>query len=201
MKTKLTLIFCLWALHSFGQSSQCDSLLDFIIRDRNARAKRFIEKNNMNVNCLGKSGSVPLGVAASRGNLSLVKYLLEKGANPNLKDVDGYTALFDAVFIYEQALEPKLSMNPSLKKYDYGIKDEIVKLLIKYGGDVHIVNNNDTTLLMYAIIYERKNLISFFIELGVDVNARNKSGNTALSYAIHKKDKEAIKILMQAGAR
>jgi len=202
MRRKLLFIFCICTLNSFGQTSQCDSLINLIIRDKNTLVKQFIKNRNLDVNCSSEYESTPLGVAASRGNLDLVKYLLEKGANPDLKGAGGETALFDAVFIYEQALEPQiLDIKPSMTKFDYKIKDDIVKLLIKYGADIHAVDDTNTTLLMFACMFERDAVADLLIKQGVDINVQDENGNTALIYAINDFYKiNIIKMLLQAGA-
>ena len=42
-------------------------------------------------------GTTPMCVAAEKGYLEIVKYLIENGANANATDVDGKTALTWAV--------------------------------------------------------------------------------------------------------
>ncbi|MGV8081931.1 MAG: ankyrin repeat domain-containing protein [Syntrophales bacterium] len=64
-----------------------------------------------------EKGFTPLLIAATRGNTSMVRFLLEHGANPNIRNVDGMTALHNAVF--EKHIE-------------------IVKLLLEYGADTTI---------------------------------------------------------------
>ena len=41
-------------------------------------------------------------LAASHGNLEFVKFLVEKGADINLKGVNGETALFNGIYKYAQ---------------------------------------------------------------------------------------------------
>ena len=60
----------------------------------------------------------------------LCKLLLENGANPNLKDSGGSTALHSAVFYR---------------------KPKICALLLEYGADVNAKNENGTTPLDRAV--------------------------------------------------
>ena len=41
---------------------------------------------------IGKSKNTPLMTATARWNVRVVEYLLERGANPNVKDIYGFTA-------------------------------------------------------------------------------------------------------------
>lgn len=64
-----------------------------------------------------EKGYTPLLIAATKGYTTIVRLLLEYGANPNMKTFDGITALHNAV--YEKQID-------------------IVKLLLEYGADPSI---------------------------------------------------------------
>lgn len=53
--------------------------------------KCLIEKGNANVNVLGLGGCTPLYAAAVFGHIGVIKYLLQKGADPDLKNEIGET--------------------------------------------------------------------------------------------------------------
>ncbi len=73
-----------------------------------------------------------------RGHKDIVKMLLNKGANVNTQDGNGYTALIWAAAV--------------------GSKD-IVEMLINAGVDVNAKDNNGKTALMYAADYGDKEII------------------------------------------
>ncbi|EKD45516.1 MAG: ankyrin [uncultured bacterium] len=56
-------------------------------------AKFFMEKKGANVNAVDKNGNTPLMEAAVEGYHQVVVHLLDKGANPGMKNMDGDTAL------------------------------------------------------------------------------------------------------------
>jgi uncharacterized protein len=67
--------------------------------------------------------------AAVRGNMGVMRLLLEKGSNVNMADQDGWTALMGATV--QGRLEP-------------------VKLLLEHGADVNAKNHNGETALVIA---------------------------------------------------
>jgi ankyrin repeat protein len=200
MKKIFLFIYLLCPNLVFSQVQVCDSLMDFIILDDNIHAKKIIPSMDFDVNCLSKFGDSPLMLASRRGNLEIVKCLLKKGASPNLIKKDGRTALFDAAFIYEQELESNLSMKPTYKRYDYLIKDKIVKLLIEYGANIHHIDSCKTNVLMVACMANRYEMVKLFVKNGIDINTQNDYGSTALMYAVFKEDYAITKFLLDSGA-
>ena len=75
-------------------------------------------------------GWTPLRIAAINNRLQVAEVLLRAGANPNLKNVDGYCPLHEAV-----------SYN----------RKEVVELLVKYKADLNVRDTNDHTPLFLAL--------------------------------------------------
>lgn len=57
------------------------------------------------VNSRADGGTTPLMIAAARGNLPIVQLLLDRGASPNLRDVDGWNAWAYANEKFEDEVE------------------------------------------------------------------------------------------------
>lgn len=93
--------------------------------------------------------------------LEIVKYLVVKGANINVKDKYGNTLLM---------------------RID---SPNIVKYLIEKGLDVNAKNNDGYTPLMHAAYMGNIWVVEYLVEKGADVNAKDKAGKTALDYASH----------------
>ncbi|XP_043505230.1 serine/threonine-protein phosphatase 6 regulatory ankyrin repeat subunit B-like [Polistes fuscatus] len=89
-------------------------------------------------------------------DLSVVKLLIDKGANVNIKDKYGCTPLHCVSKI-------------SLAKY-----------LVENGADIHAKNNDGETPLHRALHYL---IVEYLIEKGADVNIPNKNGYTPLHFA------------------
>eukprot|EP00919_Chromeraceae_sp_WS-2016_P004917 GHVR01011628.1.p2 GENE.GHVR01011628.1~~GHVR01011628.1.p2 ORF type:complete len:107 (+),score=13.94 GHVR01011628.1:524-844(+) len=91
-------------------------------------------------------------IASERTHLDTVKYLIEKGADVNLRNVNGNTALLLTV--------------------RYNIS-ETFKYLIEKGADVNVRNAEGNTALMIASESNLLDTVKFLIEKGADVNLRN----------------------------
>ena len=106
-------------------------------------------------------------------NMKTFKYLLEKGANVNIHDHLGKTALAIAC------------------KKDVG-DDTYVKLLLEYGAKTEIEVCNPAedhihgpyTPLMLAVQSERKDYVDLLLKHGADINYSNEIGACALSEAM-----------------
>jgi ankyrin repeat protein len=95
---------------------------------------RWLHFAGANVNARGTS-DVPLFVAAGEGNLDVVRYLLDEGADVNAGDNSGATALTEAAY--------------------YGHLD-VAKELLLHGADINAVSDDGTAL---DIAVSRKNTV------------------------------------------
>jgi hypothetical protein len=87
--------------------------------------------------------------------------LLEKGADVNAKDNDGWTALHGA---------------------SYNGHSEIVRMLLAQKGiEVNAKSYGGWTALHWASFYGHPETVAMLLEKGADVTAKNRSGNTARS--------------------
>ena len=113
--------------------------------------------------------------AAKKDDIEAAKQAVTDGADVNVKDYQGRTALNVAVF--------------------YHYKD-IAKLLIGKGADVN-ANGDGGTPLHLAAMFGHKEIAKLLIEKGADVNVKSKIEDTPLHYA---KTKEIAELLIAKGA-
>lgn len=111
----------------------------------------------------------------------IVSRLLEMGANPNARTLDGVTPLMLAAA--------------------YCPDTEIVEILINAGADVNARTEELVTPLMASVANKNEGVVDFLIKAGADINAQNEDGDTALFFAADEAVNPAvIDILLKAGA-
>lgn len=104
--------------------------------------------------------------SAIRGNLELVQFLLDHGADISAKNKEGSTALINAVFVQDS---------------------EVVKELLDKKADPNVKNNNGRTALTYASFHNNQEFIQLLITMGADINAHDKNNKTAIMIATGEK--------------
>ena len=114
-----------------------------------------------------------------------VQMLLENGADPNLKNNAGWTALMLAA-----------------RNCGTESTENIVQMLLENGADPNLKNNNGWTALMHAARYcgeeSTENTVKMLLENGADPDVKNNKGFTALFLASkYNKNHNAIPILIK----
>ena len=102
-------------------------------------------------------------LASQNGRVEIVRLLLDAGADKNLLDCDGFTALMLAS--------------------DRG-HHEVVRLLLEAGADEGLTNCFGRTALMPASQAGRVEIVRLLLDAGADKNLLDCDGFTALMLAI-----------------
>ncbi len=108
-----------------------------------------------------------------------IRFLVEKGADVNKLDGQGYGALQSAA---------------------RGRADKIIPLLVELGADVNGRDNDGMTALIHAASRNHVPSIKALIDRGADLEAAVPGGFTALSIAIEEGKFLAAKALIESGA-
>jgi ankyrin len=107
--------------------------------------------------------ATPLMRAAFSGDLELVKLLLAKGADPNIRSKD-----------YETVLEAAAGLG-FIQGYSKGRSSaerlEVVKLLVGLGADVNAADDYGITALMAAANMGDVSIIQYLVDRGADLGA------------------------------
>jgi|JI7StandDraft_1071085.scaffolds.fasta_scaffold52841_1 uncharacterized protein len=105
-------------------------------------------------------------------NISLIKQLLNSGADINTPDKDGYTALmysvrYNLVWLAKILIESKVDVNAQdaggrtalmwTTLYNYPL--QMAKLLIEEGADINIKDKKDRTVFDFAVMEDKPELI------------------------------------------
>lgn len=185
------------------------------------------EKIKSIVNTPNSSGETPLHWACEKGNLIMVRKLIEQGANPNQLDNHKCSPLMFAInaapalerFVEIKEVIELLLEQPKVKKdindfasngkaaihfaCDRGDK-EIIKLLIENGADVNLKDNLGLTPLFKYLSSQSKNIdieiVKLLFNKDTDINQANTKGETAFHYACLKGNKEVVEFLFKNGA-
>lgn len=124
------------------------------------RVKFLVESENVDVNAVNKYGYTALAFASMNSNENIVRYLLSKDANINVRDVeDGFTPL-------------------NLASFNGQI--DMIKLFIDNGADVNVKDNCGNTPLYNAVfcrfvmedmsfIQRYDKVINLLVDSGADV--------------------------------
>ena len=108
-----------------------------------------------------------------------IEVLIQQGADVNIKNKDGNTALIIA------------SEKGSL---------DLVNILLEGGADVQQKDGRGWTALMWASSCRNKEIVEMLISKGADINAKSQEGNTALMFASKRGENEIAKMLLEGGA-
>jgi ankyrin repeat protein len=136
--------------------------------------------NGADVNEVGSEGTTPLIEAIYRRRDNLVKFLLEKGADPNLKNEKGITPLYAAL------------------DGEYGPSDLLVKTLVAAGSRVGEPVSGGWIPLHKAAEHKYGDITAFLLENGAEVDAQNLASLTPLM-CVEKNADNAV-LLIDAGA-
>ena len=159
-----------------------------------------------------------LAISSSWGNrFSVVKALIEAGADVNEQDEDGTTPLIKAANMGNEQVVHELiragaSVTAKNKKQQtalhlaisssWGNRFSVVKALIEAGADVNEQDEDGTTPLIKAANMGNEQVVHELIRAGASVTAKNKKHQTALHKASNSWGNRfsEVKALIEAGA-
>ena len=120
-------------------------------------------------------GQTPLIRAALAGDITLMRLLLEHGANPNLSTYEGTTPLMAAA-----------GVNWVIGETFTRSEDEYlaaVRLCLELGNDVNTVNKQGFTAMHGAANRGFDKMITLLAEKGAKLDAKDSQGRTPMTFA------------------
>lgn len=124
-------------------------------------------------------GSTPLMWAITKGNLDIVKLLLQAKADIHAQDKEGMTPLMVACITE---------------------RPQIADMLIKEGANIHTANAGGATALLLSAYYGNLELVNLLVQAGADVNRADNQGATPIFLAANAGNNALLNSLIKAGA-
>ena len=119
---------------------------------------------------------------AASGNSAAVQRLLAAGADPNVRDRFGRTALVEA----------------TAHALFYGDHSAVVQQLLAAGADPNIQDPDGETALMKAARSGQSDIAQHLVAAGADPNIQEKRGRTALMVATRHRHSAVVQQLLEA---
>jgi len=124
------------------------------------------------INKVGQYGNSALMKSVREANSDIAKELIEAGANLELKNIDGNTALWNACFGEDYAC---------------------VEVLVKAGIELNSMNDNGVTALMYAASTGKEAIVRLLLSYRADTELVNLDGFKAIDLAVTPKIYKMLK--------
>ena len=152
--------------------------------------KLLINDANANANYINHqmtNGWTPLHQATINSHIAMMRYLLRKGANPNISDIDGHTPIFTAIIF------------PS--NNDITTR-QLIHMLKIYGASLSHRDKRGRTLLHFAVERNSSILVRYLLRIGIDPNITDNQRWTPLHKVAIKTniDIDIAKLLLINGA-
>lgn len=206
---------------AFGFELDADILLDKI-NHRDINGLRRLMMKGVNVNARDTaSGNTALIQACGHGYIHMARLLLENGADPNMANHKGVTALMKAVKVSHELVVLLIGKGADVTKTDAEgttaftqsiigalasrVPLEVPRLLLDKGARVDEAPESGPargyTPLMMAVKNDDMRVAGFLIENGADINHITGDGETPLRLALEEKKAGMIDFLIDHGAR
>jgi ankyrin repeat protein len=154
--------------------------------------------------------NVRLLKAVEKGDVELVKQWINLGADVNMMNRRGETALARAyvkgyigiareLIVHEAEIEEKFGLAMLMKEVEKG-NLEMVRLLTDHGVDTNSAGKTGITPLMLACALGNLDTTRLLIEKNAEVNAADHDGTNALIAAADKGHADIVSLLIEKGA-
>ncbi|MCK4907678.1 MAG: ankyrin repeat domain-containing protein [Spirochaetes bacterium] len=222
MKKKLILIASLIFLSSlFIFAGPNEDLMKAVKKGNLRGVKRAVRRRaNLNIRERQK-GRTPLHIAAERGYLKIVKYLIHKGVKADITDRFGITPLhltaMKGQYKIARFLIKKGANVRKKNRFDetalyfacaavpfFNNHYKIAELLIQMGASVKTAKGGGGDAPIHAAAIgnnlSKKKLIHLLLSKGADINRKGNFGNTPLCYAANYGSRFLLQYLIERGA-
>lgn len=201
-------------IHLVTQNYPVSPLFDSIIQGDPAMAEALVKK----AGDTRAAKWAPLHATVVSGDIQAVKALLIGGADVNIKNKRGLSALHSAaVFGHENISKLLIAKGAEVNAkaegslWDQGMtalhsscvrgQKSVAELLIAKGANINAKSNNGYTPLHVAAARGYKDVAELLIAKGADINAKDNEGRIALSLAKEHGWDEVVELLRKHGVK
>lgn len=165
------------------------------------------------INMRTKNGYTLLMFAVYYGAYNFAKYLLEHGADVNIKSNDGYTILHYLVSSSmtvrrEKLLSLLIEYNANIEeKTPEGLTpfllaagsdgEDYIEVLHKAGADINVKTQNDESALLYAFINDSPNVVAYLVKNNLYSPLSKNELERALYYAVQYNQRDLVKFVLK----
>ncbi|KAJ8630875.1 hypothetical protein MRB53_024198 [Persea americana] len=175
--------------------------LHLAVEERRRDCARLLLACGAHVNVHGMDdGDTPLHIAAGLGDEHMVKLLLQKGANKDIRNRLGKTAYDVAAEGGHSRLFDALRLGDSLCAAARKGELRTVQRLLEKGALINGRDQHGWTALHRVSFRGRVDIARMLLSKGLDVDARDEDGYTALHCATEAGQAEIIELLVKKGA-
>lgn len=155
-------------------------------------------------------GATALMAAAAAGSETVVRSLVQKGADIKMKDRVNFTALAYAAWMRSPSVVSVLlaaGADPNSEEAPTPIMmacisgdEEIASQLLNAGADPNSRFKGGHTSLMFACEADKTSIVKMLLEKGADVHLKNQNGDDPIKIATQNGNQEILALLKKAGA-
>ncbi len=161
------------------------SFYEAIVLGRLEQVRAWLASDPTQVNQLSPDGFPPLGLAAFFGQLAVLRYLLEQGADPNRSASNAMRVA---------------PLHSAVAFGDPQLAGAMARLLVESGAQVNAVQQGGWTPLHEVADKDQLETAELLLANGADPNARSDDGLTPLALARRKSFARMAALLQQHGA-
>lgn len=192
--------------------SATDRLFRAIEKDETEKAIDLIKKTGK-TDCRDSAGNTPLIAACSRGNMAVIRELIECGADVNAVNSENESSLLAASKNgHLETISYLLDNNADIEIRDnvgYGVLHAaagfghlaVLEILLPRIGSKDSPDAFGNTPLIYAAMYGHYNIVEFLLQNGADPDAQNVNGSTPLMEAAADGHRNTVEVLLRHNAR
>ncbi|XP_057505314.1 potassium channel AKT1-like [Actinidia eriantha] len=171
-------------------------------------------RRGMDPNELDSNGRTALHIAAAKGSIECVLLLLDYRADPNRKDSEGNVPLWDAIMGgHVSVIKLLINNGAKISSGDVGQfacfaveqnNIDLLKDIVRYGGDITLLNSLGTTALHTAISEENTEMVKFLVDQGANIDKPDVHGwspRALADYQGHEEIKALFHTMKETGMK